>query len=261
VRPYLIALLAFSALPAFSDAQAVTPSSEPVSSQVQSPTPQAQTPPQPGQLPPQDNSNRQTSSEELKRLEHQRILGIIPEFNTADLQNATRLTPKQKFRLAFRSATDPATIAIAGVVAGLSQWQNSYEGYGQGAAGYFKRFGASYADTFDGTMFGNAIFPTLFHQDPRYFRKGTGTANSRFWYAVLTTVRCRNDDGNWAPNFSNVLGNLAAGGISNAYYPSSDRGAGLTIERALVVSAEGAIGAIFYEFYPDLQRKFLHKKH
>jgi hypothetical protein len=217
-------------------------------------------PPQPGQPAVPDNKSKVTTPEQLKKQEHQRVLGIIPNFNTADLQDAARLTPKQKFRLAFRSATDPATIGIAGIVAGIGQWNNSFEDYGQGAEGYFKRFGASYADTFDGTMIGNAILPSLLHQDPRYFRKGTGSFSSRLWYAITTTVRCKNDDGQWVPNYSNVMGNLASGGISNLYYPESDRGASLTIERALIVTAEGALGAIFYEFYPDLQRKRHHTR-
>lgn len=238
-----------------------TPSQPAVNSEPQAVEPtKPVTPPQPGQLPETDQKKAATTNEQLKKQEHQRILGILPEFNTANLQDAARLTPRQKLRLAFHSATDPATIGISAVAAGISQWQDSYTGYGQGAEGYFKRFGASYADTFDGTMIGNAFLPILLHQDPRYFRKGTGSGSSRFWYAVATTIRCKNDDGRWVPNYSNVLGNLAAGGISNLYYPSSDRGAVLTVERALTVSAEGAIGAVLYEFYPDLQRHF-HNKH
>ncbi|MBV9405977.1 MAG: hypothetical protein JO211_11575 [Acidobacteriaceae bacterium] len=142
----------------------------------------------------------------------------------------------------------------------MSQWQNEYPGYGQGAQGYGKRMGAAYADSFDGTLLGNALFPALLHQDPRYFRKGTGSFSSRLLYAVSTTVICKGDNGHWQPNYSNVLGNLAAGGIANLYYPSSDRGVGLTFERSITVSAEGAIGAVVYEFWPDISRKLFHKQ-
>ena len=137
----------------------------------------------------------------------------------------------------------------------MNQWENEYPGYGQGAQGYGKRLGASYADNFDGTLLGGAVFPVLLHQDPRYFRKGSGSFKSRLFYAVSTTVRCKNDRGAWEPNYSNVLGNIAAGGISNLYYPSTDRGAGLTLERALTVTAEGAIGTVFVEFWPDISKK------
>lgn len=224
------------------------------------------TPPQPGtadqtqSTPADEAARKQKAEEQIKQQEHQRILGIIPEFNTSNVADAESLSPRQKFRLAFASVLDPAAFAFAGLDAGLSQWNNSYAGYGQGAEGYSKRFGAAYLDTFDGTMLGNAVFPSLLHQDPRYFRKGTGSFSHRLAYAISTTVICKNDRGHWSPNYSNVLGNFAAGGISNLYYPSTDRGADLTVERALTVTAEGAFGAIFYEFWPDVSRKFSKKK-
>ncbi len=210
----------------------------------------------------QKEEKRERAEVELKREEHQRVLGIIPAFNSSNTQNAAPLTPSQKFRLAFKSTTDPFTFLAAAVDAGINQLQDDYHGYGQGVAGYSKRFGASYADTFDGTILGNALLPVLFHQDPRYFRKGTGSAKSRIWYAMISTVRCKGDNGRWQPSYSNILGNFAAGTISNLYYPESDRGAGLTVQRALTVSAEGAIGAAFFEFWPDISRHFAnrHKK-
>ncbi len=115
------------------------------------------------------------AEKQLKQQEHQRILGIMPAFNAANSGTALPLSPSQKFRLAFKSATDPFTFAFASVDAGINQLQDDYHGYGQGVAGYSKRFGASYLDTFDGTILGNALLPVLFHQDPRYFRRGTGS--------------------------------------------------------------------------------------
>jgi hypothetical protein len=192
---------------------------------------------------------------ELKQQEHQRVLGIIPAFNSSNTQGAAPLTPSQKFRLALKSASDPFAFAAAAVDAGINQLQDDYHGYGEGMSGYSKRFGASYADTFDATILGNALFPVLFHQDPRYFRKGTGSVKSRVWYALLSTVRCKGDSGNWQPSYSNLTGNLVAGTVSNLYYPRGDRGIGLTVQRAFTVSAEGAIGALFFEFWPDISRK------
>ena len=218
-----------------------------------------QNPQKPGQLAPSPKTRQQLAAEQLKRQEHQRVLGIFPSFNMSNIPDAVAMTPKQKFELALKSALDPVTFIIAGADAGISQWEDDYHGYGQGAEGYFKRWGASYADTFDGDMLGNALFPVLFHQDPRYFRKGVGSAKSRLVYALLTTVRARGDSGHWQPNFSNVLGNLAAGGLANLYYPASDRGAALTFERAFTVTAEGAGGAVFLEFWPDISRKFRKK--
>jgi hypothetical protein len=208
---------------------------------------------------PPESVQHEEAERELKQQERQRILGIVPEFNTSNLQNAARLTPKQKFRLAFKSATDPFTFLIAGVDSGINQWQNDFAGYGQGMEGYGKRFGASYTDNFNGTMLGNALFPVLLHQDPRYFRKGTGSSASRALYAALSTVRAKGDDGKWRPNYSNLLGNLAAGGISNLYYPEGDRGAGLAFKRGINVSLYGAIGAEIAEFWPDISRKLARK--
>ena len=204
--------------------------------------------PLPAQQQPLEDAE---AARELQLEEHQRILGVLPNFNTVSMQSASTLTAKQKFELATRSALDPVTFAIAGLNSAWSQERNSFAGYGQGMQGYGKRYGAAYADTFTSTMLGNAFLPILFHQDPRYFRKGTGTVSGRFWYAISTTVRAKDDSGKWVPNYSNILGNFAAGGLSNLYYPSSDRGAGLTMERAALVTAEGSLGALFVEFWPD----------
>lgn len=242
------ACLTAPVFPARAQAPATAPQSNP------------QTPasPQPGQTA--EKSREETAAEQIKRQEHQRVLGVFPGFNMSNIPDAVAMTPKQKFQLAFKTAIDPVTFVVAAVDAGISQWSNDFAGYHQGAEGYFKRWGASYADTFDGNMLGNAVFPSLFHQDPRYFRKGIGPKKNRLWYALLTTVRCKGDNGNWQPNVSNLLGNIAAGGIANLYYPSTDRGAGLTFERAFTVTAEGAFGAILLEFWPDVSHKLRKKR-
>lgn len=216
-------------------------------------------PPDAGPQATATTDEHERAERELKKQQKQRILGVIPNFNTSYVQDAATLSTRQKFRLALRSAVDPFAFVAAGLDAALEQSRNGFPGYGQGAQGYGKRMGAAYADAFSGSMLGGAIFPSMLHQDPRYFRKGTGSFGSRFFYAVSTTVRAKNDSGRWAPNYSNVLGNLAAGGISNAYYPATDRGLSLTFERALTVTAEGAIGAIFVEFWPDISSKLFHK--
>jgi hypothetical protein len=205
-------------------------------------------------------SGQEKAAQQLKQQEQQRIAGVLPNFNVSYDKDALPLTRKQKLRLAWRTATDPVAFGIAGLDAGFSQAENDYPGYGQGARGFAKRFGASYADNFDGTLFGNAIFPILLKQDPRYFRRGEGSFRSRLFYAISTTVWCKNDNGTWGPNYSNILGNLTAGGISNLYYPASDRGAGLTFERGFTVTAYGAFGGVFNEFWPDIARKLFKDK-
>jgi len=205
-----------------------------------------------------EREKRERAQEQLKAQERQRILGIIPNFNTSLIPNAEPLSPSQKFHLAFKNTMDPFQFVASGIDAGLSQHSDDFAGYGQGAQGYAKRFAASYADAFNATMFGGAVFPVMLHQDPRYFRLGTGSFKKRLFYAISTTVRTKTDDKKWEPNYSNLLGNLAAGGISNLYYPSGSRGPGLTFERALVETAEGGIGTVFVEFWPDISHKLFH---
>jgi hypothetical protein len=134
--------------------------------------------------------------------------------------------------------------------AGVQQSQNSFSGYGTGAKGYAKRFGASYADDVIGSYLGGAILPTLFHEDPRYFYKGTGSTVSRGLYAMSAAVMARSDSGKWRPSYAGVLGDMGAGAISNIYYPASNRhGASLTIENGFLSIGFDAVGNLLQEFF------------
>jgi hypothetical protein len=189
------------------------------------------------------------AEEQLKQEEKQRVLRVVPNFYVSYIPNAAPLTSKQKFQLAWRTAIDPVSFGITAGVAGIQQSENHFSGYGQGAQGYAKRFGASYGDFVSGTFVGSAILPSLLKQDPRYFYKGTGTKRSRTLYAIANAVICKGDNGRWQANYSSILGSLAAGGISNLYYPSNDRnGAALTFENALFGIGESAAANILQEF-------------
>ncbi len=189
------------------------------------------------------------AQEQLHAQEQQRIFAIFPNFYVSYIWKAAPLTPGQKFKLSLRASSDPGFFLQTAAIAGIEQWQNTYKGYGQGTEGYFKRFGAASADGFIAGIIGGAILPSLLHQDPRYFYKGTGSIRSRALYAIATVVICKGDNGKWQPNYSNVLGNFAAAGISNAYYPASDRhGAGVTLGNALIGTASGAFSSLMQEF-------------
>jgi hypothetical protein len=141
------------------------------------------------------------------------------------------------------------TFVVTGIFAGVEQEENTFSGYGQGAEGYAKRYGAGYADGFISTMLGSAILPSWWKQDPRYFYKGTGSTRSRILYAIANSVICKGDNGKWQANYSGIVGGLAAGGISNIYYPASDRdGAKLTFEDAAIGTAESALQNLIQEF-------------
>lgn len=194
-------------------------------------------------------SQTEVAEEQIKIEEKQRVLGVLPNFYVTYIPNAAPLNPRQKFELAWKTILDPFTIVFVGGVAGVQQAQNHFAGYGQGAQGYGKRFGAGYADAVDGTFIGAAILPSLLKQDPRYFYKGTGTTQSRALYAIANAVICKGDNGHWQPNYSNVLGSLAAGGLSNLYYPEQDRnGAGLTFANGAIGIGATAIANLFQEF-------------
>lgn len=188
------------------------------------------------------------AEEQIKEQEKQRVLGVIPNFYVSYIPNAVPLTPKQKFELAWKTTIDPVTFVIVGATAGLQQAENNFSGYGQGAQGYGKRYGANYADTVTGNFLGSALFPSLMKQDPRYFYKGTGSVRSRLLYAIAMSVICRGDNGHWQLYYSGILGTLAAGGVSNAYYPPKDRGAGLVFENELIGIGGAAAGNIIQEF-------------
>jgi hypothetical protein len=193
-------------------------------------------------------TQQEEAQQEVQQQEKQRVLGIVPNYFVSYVPNAAPLSSKQKFSLAWKSSSDPVTIALVAAVAGTEQQTNSFKGYGGGAQGYFKRFGATYADVVNGTFLGGAVFPSLLKQDPRYFYKGTGSFKSRFFYAISMAFVAKSDNKKWEPNYSNVLGNIAAGGIANLYYPASNRGVGLTFQTAGIRIAETALAGVFQEF-------------
>jgi hypothetical protein len=188
------------------------------------------------------------SQEQVHIAVEQRVLGVLPNFYTTFDWNAPPMLARQKFQLAFRSATDPVAFLGAGVLAGIQHAKNSYPGYGQEELGYTKRFGAAYANDMSGRMLSSAIFPSLFHQDPRYFYHGTGSKPRRAFYAISAAVIAKGDNGRWQPNYSHVLGSFAAGGISNLYYPAASRGFSLTMVNGLIETAGNAGNNLLREF-------------
>jgi hypothetical protein len=194
-------------------------------------------------------SQQDIAQAQLKEEEQQRVFGAIPNFYVVYASDPAPLTSRQKFHLAWRSSIDPVTFLATGLFAGIEQAANTFPGYGQGAQGYAKRFGANYADNVIGTMIGSAILPSLLKQDPRYFYKGTGTVRERIRYALRSAVLCKGDNGRWQVNYSGILGGAAAGGVSNLYYPASDRnGIGLTLENTALGIAGTAVQNLFQEF-------------
>jgi hypothetical protein len=191
----------------------------------------------------------EVAEDQIKAQEKQRVLGIVPNFYVTYFHNAVPLDSKQKFELAWKTTVDPVSFGVTAAIAGIQQEQNDFSEYGQGAQGYGKRYGASYANFIASTYIGGAILPSLLKQDPRYFYKGSGSKRSRMLYAIANSVICKGDNGHWQPNYSNALGSLAAGGISNLYYPAENHdGAELTFENGLIGIGESAAINLLQEF-------------
>ena len=225
----------------------------------------AQSTPDPQKQAEDDAKKQRDLAEEQLKVEKKQRIGVLPNFNASYIDNAVPLTPSQKFRLMFSTEKDPATFGFSMLVALIGQAEGSHPAYGGGIGGYGRRFGQNYADTFDGAFWGNAVLPSVWHQDPRYFRLGTGSGWHRIGYALSTNVRAKHDGtGKWEPNYSNLVGNLISGGISNIYLPENERGVGSTFEGAFLVTAEGGIGSMLEEFWPDfihyLQRRKMRKQ-
>jgi hypothetical protein len=190
------------------------------------------------------------AEDQVKQAEKQRVFGVIPNFFVTYDPHPVPLPAKLKFRLAWKSSVDPFTLLAIGAVAGIEQGANQWPGYGQGAQGYAKRYGASYADVFSGTFIGGAILPTVLKQDPRYFYRGTGTKRSRILHALASSVICKGDNGRTEPNYSNIGGAFAAGGIANLYAPPGGRsGARLVVSTALIRIGETAVANVFQELF------------
>jgi hypothetical protein len=179
-------------------------------------------------------NQEQLAEEEVHVEESQRVLGIVPNFYSNYDWNAPPLNARQKYRLAFRSEIDPITFAGAAALAGVEEYRGIYPGYGTGFSGFGKRFAAQYANDFTSRMIGSAVLPSLFHQDPRYFYKGTGTVRSRAIYAIRSAFICRGDNGKNEFDYSHIGGDFAAGWIANLYYPEKNEGATLVLTNGLI---------------------------
>jgi hypothetical protein len=198
---------------------------------------------------PQPATNEPSKQHEEKQ-EH-RILGVLPPFSLTNPQNTNPLTPREKFKSFRRSAFGPLEFGLVAIQAGIGQATDEFPEFGQGAAGYAKRYGSAFTDQASSSFFSDFLYPTLLKQDPRYFRSGHGSFTHRFGYALEQELVAHNDRGGRSFHFSNVFGAISAGALANAYHPPSDRGFGLTMSRAGIALAYGSLGGVLDEFYPD----------
>jgi hypothetical protein len=189
-----------------------------------------------------------------------RIFWIIPNYRTSpSLANYVPLTSAEKFKLALQDSLDPGTIALAAAFAGEGQIANANPSFGQGVKGYAHYFATSYADFAIGDWMTEAIYPTLLHQDPRYFRRGTGSVPSRLLYAAGQIFWTHTDSGGTQFNYSELAGNATAAAISNTYYPENRTATDAASRWGTQIGLDMA-GNVLKEFWPDLYNK-LSRKH
>jgi hypothetical protein len=196
-----------------------------------------------------------TAADDAGLVDSERVFGVVRTFGITNDKNAEPLTPRGKFRIFRQNVTDPFTFVGTAIQAGIGQASNDFPSYGQGVQGYAKRYGAAVADFTIGEFMSTYVFPSLLHEDPRYFREGEGATKKRLRHAIASAFVARTDSGHTSFNWSNSVGRVAAGGVSTLYYPAENRSIGLVFSRAGIGMLFGTAGAIFSEFGPDIERK------
>ncbi len=178
------------------------------------------------------------AAEQIKAQEKQRLFGVVPNFYVSYVPDAAPMTSKQKLGLAARDTFDWMSFISISVDASIEQAGNAHASFGQGASGYTKRWAALWADNISDDLLSHYLFASALHQDPRYFYQGTGSTKSRLLHALSSAFIARGDNGKLMPNYAYLLGDVSSAGISNIYYPRSDR----TVSWFLINTALGIAG-------------------
>lgn len=241
----------------------------PVSAQEQTPPPpppeQQKTPPdapKPVQPAKQDDDRVGKSKIEKETgTVNDRIFDVLPNYGTVEGKKALKpLTTGQKFRLATAGVFDWAAYPFNAALAGIGQAKNDPKSWGQGWGAYGKRYGASFADNGIGTYNTVAIYPSLLHEDPRYYQMGKGETFHRFGYGLSRLFVTKTDSGESKFNYSEIIGNATAAAISNIYHAPEDRTAGRNASTLGFLILYDGLSNELKEFWPDIRRKVLRKK-
>jgi hypothetical protein len=187
---------------------------------------------------------------------------VIPNYRLADANQPFQpITARRKMYIAWKDSTDWPVYPTAAAFAAVYQWQDQNPSFGQGMKGYAHRFVTAYGDQVIGNFMIEGIFPSAFHEDPRYFARGMGhgTKKSRLLYAATRIFVNRTDTGATRFNFSEFAGNAAMAGIGNAYYPDS-RHLSDNLRRFYVALGTDSLGFVIKEFSPDIKKALSRKK-
>ena len=211
----------------------------------------------------QTTDNAENASQQPAPAIDKRIFGVLPNYRTADgTAPFMPITMQHKFYIAAKDSFDYPVYITAAAFAGLYQLENQNPSFGQGVKGYAKRLASSYGDQAIGNLMTEAIFPSLLHEDPRYFRIGSsgGSTWHRTRYAITRVFVVRTDKGGWTFNFSEWLGNGTTVALSNLYYPADTRNVSDNVQKLGIQVGTDALSQVLKEFWPDIKRKLVKKK-
>jgi hypothetical protein len=235
-----------------------------------SPAPQTQpgsgptqpvTPPMPTKSAHDPGATPSQPDPDPKVSQNDRIFWTLPNYLT--VENASSLPPlttRQKFKLATEETFDPVEFGFVGLAAGVNQASNADPSYGQGLKGYGKRYGLEFCDNTIEDYMTEAVFPSLWRQDPRYYQLGKGSFLHRFGYSAMRALLTRSDSGKTQFNFSEILGSGVSAALSNAYHPGS-RTLGSSANVWGTQIAWDVVGFEMKEFWPDIRRAMVHGRH
>jgi hypothetical protein len=184
---------------------------------------------------------------------------VLPNFKTINdpQQPVIAMSAAEKFQL-VEHYFDPFTFVFTNITAGIEQETGQKAAYGQGAMGFAKRYGADFTDGFTNELFVTGVFPSLLHEDPRYYRLGRGSALKRTAYALSRILITHSDSGTARFNSSEFLGNIASGALSMTYYPQNERAVSGVFTRMSIEIGYDSLFNVLKEFYPDLKRNLRH---
>jgi hypothetical protein len=188
-----------------------------------------------------------------------RMFGVLPNYRSVESSVPFQpLTPHEKLGIAAHDTFDWPIFLVTGAFAGIYQAENQNPTFGQGLSGYTKRYSTTLADQMIGNIMTEGFLPVLMHDDPRFFRSGTGSTGGRLKSALRQIVMIRSDSGSWRFNAPEFVGNGIGVGISNLYY--SDSGFGSDMQRMAMQVGTDALSNVLKEFWPDIKHRVFERK-
>ncbi len=223
---------------------------------------QTQSPPTPSKksLPEAPGATIIDPNEEILRQTH-RIMGVLPNFTAVDSNiRLPRLSTREKFVIAMHDSVDYSSFLLVAGLAGKGLYSNTIPALGTGPAGFGRYYWRQFTDQVSGTFFTEAIFPTLTHEDPRYYTFGKNGFFKRASYAISRTFITKNDRGTNEFNISEIGGNASEAALSNLYYPAAERGFSKTAKNFATQTVITAGANVLKEFWPDIRKNLFRMK-